>query len=213
MDITRLPAWQALRVHRQEMEARHMRDLFAEDPQRFERYSLQLGDVLFDYSKNRITDQTMALLLRLARETGVPEAIEAMFDGRKLNTTEDRAVLHVALRNRSNRPIYVDGRDVMPRVNAVLDKMRRFVEAVRGGTHRGLTGKPITDVVSIGIGGSHLGPRMVARALEPYADGRLRVHFVSNVIRPASPPHCGKCRPKRRCSSSPRNRSPPRRRC
>lgn len=181
MAITELPAWQALTAHQRDMEKRHLRELFARDPQRFERYSLQLGDLLLDYSKNRITDETMTLLLQLAREARVPEAIAAMFSGEKLNTSENRAVLHVALRNISNRPIYVDGEDVMPRVNAVQEKMRRFVEAVRDGTRRGYTGKPITDVVSIGIGGSHLGPRMVARALAPYADGRLRVHFVSNV--------------------------------
>lgn len=181
MRITELPAWQALLVHRQEMESRTMRDLFAQDPQRFERYSLQLGDLLFDYSKNRITDQTMALLFRLARERHVPEAIEAMFAGEKLNNTEKRAVLHVALRNRANRPICVDGQDVMPGVNAVLEKMRRFVDEVRSGQRRGYTGKPFTDVVSISIGGSHLGPRMMTRALAPYADGRLRVHFVTNV--------------------------------
>src|SRR5690606_14602723 len=181
MRITELPAWQALLVHRQEMESRTMRDLFAQDPQRFERYSLQLGDLLFDYSKNRITDQTMALLFRLARERHVPEAIEAMFAGEKLNNTEKRAVLHVALRNRANRPICVDGQDVMPGVNAVLEKMRRFVDEVRSGQRRGYTGKPFTDVVSICIGGSHLGPRMMTRALAPYADGRLRVHFVTNV--------------------------------
>ena len=157
MRITELPAWQALLVHRQEMESRTMRDLFAQDPQRFERYSLQLGDLLFDYSKNRITDQTMALLFRLARERHVPEAIEAMFAGEKLNNTEKRAVLHVALRNRANRPICVDGQDVMPGVNAVLEKMRRFVDEVRRPAG-GYTGKPFTDVVSICIGGSHLGP-------------------------------------------------------
>lgn len=181
MTVTELPAWQALLAHRQDMEGRHMRELFAQDPHRFERYSLRLGDLLFDYSKNRITDETMALLFRLAREAKVPEAIAAMFSGEKLNTSEKRAVLHVALRNRSNRPIYVDGQDVMPGVNAVLDKMRRFVEEVRSGTRRGFTGKPFTDVVGICIGGSHLGPRMVTKALSTYADGRLNVHFVTNV--------------------------------
>ncbi|MFO7264563.1 MAG: glucose-6-phosphate isomerase [Bacillota bacterium] len=181
MAVTELPAWRALQAHKREMEKRRMRDLFAADPHRFERYSLQLGDLLFDYSKNLITDETMALLFQLAREAGVPQAIEAMFSGAKLNTTEKRAVLHVALRNRSNRPIYVDGQDVMPAVNAVLEKMRRFVNEVRSGQRRGFTGKPFTDVVGICIGGSHLGPRMLCRSLEPYADGKLRVHFVTNV--------------------------------
>jgi glucose-6-phosphate isomerase len=158
-----------------------MRDLFARDPERFERFSLRLGDILFDYSKNRITEETMSLLLSLARQADLAERIEAMFSGEKINTTEGRAVLHVALRNRSNRPVLVDGQDVMPEVNRVLDKMRRFSEAVRSGAWRGYTGKLITDVVNIGIGGSDLGPKMVTTALQPYGPPNLRVHFVSNV--------------------------------
>jgi glucose-6-phosphate isomerase len=158
-----------------------MRDLFARDPQRFERFSLELGSILLDYSKNRITEETMTLLLDLARQAGLAERIEAMFSGERINTTEGRAVLHVALRNRSNRPIRVDGRDVMPDVNRVLDKMRRFSEAVRSGGWRGYTGQAITDVVNIGIGGSDLGPKMVTTALQPYGHPNLQVHFVSNV--------------------------------
>lgn len=175
------PAWQALLRHQQEMAEVHMRDLFARDPQRFERFSLRLGDILFDYSKNRITEKTMSLLLDLARQENLAQKIEAMFNGEKINTTENRAVLHVALRNRSNRPIRVDGEDVMPGVNRVLAKMRRFSEAVRSGAWKGYSGKAITDVVNIGIGGSDLGPKMVTEALKPYGKPDLHVHFVSNV--------------------------------
>jgi len=175
------PAWQALIEHQQQMAGVHMRDLFASDPQRFERFSLWLGDMLFDYSKNRITEKTMLLLISLARQANLAQAVEAMFRGERINTTEDRAALHVALRNRSNRPILVDGKDVMPEVNRVLAKMRIFSEAVRSGAWKGYSGKVITDVVNIGIGGSDLGPKMVAEALKPYGMPNLRVHFVSNV--------------------------------
>lgn len=179
--LTTSPAWQALARHRERMAGVHMRDLFAQDPQRFARFSLRFGDILFDYSKNRITAETMALLFDLARQAGLAEATAAMFTGQKINTTEGRAVLHVALRNRANRPIYVDGVDVMPEVNRVLAKMRDFSEAVRSAAWRGYTGRPITDVVNIGIGGSDLGPKMVVRALTPYVKPELRFHFVSNV--------------------------------
>jgi glucose-6-phosphate isomerase len=158
-----------------------MRDLFVADPQRFARFSLRLGDILFDYSKNRITEQTMTLLVDLARQAELSEAIGAMFRGEKINTTENRAVLHIALRNRSNRPILVDGKDVMPGVNQVLARMKAFSETVRSGAWKGYTGKAITDVVNIGIGGSDLGPKMVTEALKPYGKPGLRVHFVSNV--------------------------------
>lgn len=181
MSITQLPAWRSLAQHHQEMQSVHMRDLFTSDPGRFERFSIWFGDLLFDYSKNRITSETVALLLELARQARLDDAIEAMFRGDKINTTEDRAVLHIALRNRSNRPIYVGGVDVMPQVNEVLHKMRTFTDNVRNGTWKGYTGKAITDIVNIGIGGSDLGPRMVTQALKPYAHDRLRVHFVSNV--------------------------------
>jgi glucose-6-phosphate isomerase len=179
--IDESPAWQALLWHQRENGDVHMRDLFENDPQRFTRFSLRLGDILFDYSKNRITEETMRLLFDLARQADLAHWIEAMFRGEKINTTEDRAVLHVALRNRSNDPVYVDGQDVMPQVNQVLKKMRRFSEAVRSGEWKGYTGRPITDVVNIGIGGSDLGPKMVCQALKPYASERLRAHFVSNV--------------------------------
>ena len=178
---SQLPAWQILQEHQWEMARTHLRDLFDDDPQRFERYSLRLDDILFDYSKNRITDATLGLLFSLARQAGLGAKIDAMFRGDKINLTENRAVLHVALRNRSNRPIYVDGKDVMPDVNRVLQKMRHFSEAVRAQEWRGHTGRPISDVVHIGIGGSDLGPKMVVKALTPYCRPELRVHFVSNV--------------------------------
>jgi glucose-6-phosphate isomerase len=180
-DLTSSPAWRALADHRHSLADVHMCDLFAQDPQRFDRFSRRFNDILFDFSKNRITAQTFSLLLDLARQAKLQAQIDAMFSGAKINTTEDRAVLHVALRNRSNRPILVDGQDVMPEVNAVLAKVRAFSEAVRGGAWRGYTGQPITDIVNIGIGGSDLGPKMVTRALTPYGSPNLRVHFVSNV--------------------------------
>ncbi len=179
--IEETPAWQAVAKHYQEVSSLLMKDLFAQDPQRFARFSLRFGDILFDYSKNRITDRTLSLLVDLAHQTGLEKMIEAMFSGQKINTTEDRAVLHVALRNRSNRPIYVDGQDVMPDVNRVLEKMRAFSEAIRSGERTGYSGKAITDVVNIGIGGSDLGPKMVCEALKPYGKEGMRVHFVSNV--------------------------------
>jgi len=179
--LRNLPAWNALVKHQQEMSGVHMRDLFRNDPQRFEHFSQRFEDILFDYSKNRITEKTMALLLDLANQAGLDQKIAAMFSGEKINVTENRAVLHIALRNRSNRPILVDGEDVMPEVNRVLGKMRRFSEAVRSGEWKGFTGKAITDVVNIGIGGSDLGPKMVSHALTPYSRPDLHVHYVSNV--------------------------------
>ncbi|MCC6695190.1 MAG: glucose-6-phosphate isomerase [Candidatus Hydrogenedentes bacterium] len=179
--LTTSPAWKALTSHYAEIEPLQMRDLFAQDPKRFETFSLRLDDMLFDYSKNRITEETVRLLVELARERGVAEQTAAMFSGAKINTTEERAVLHVALRNRSNRPIMVNGEDVMPGVNAVLKQMRTFSEAVRSGEWKGFTGKAITDVVNIGIGGSDLGPLMVTEALKPYGMPGLTCHFVSNI--------------------------------
>jgi len=158
-----------------------MRDLFAQDSDRFAKFSLRLGDLLLDYSKNRITEETMRLLRDLASQADVQGWAQRMFSGDKINVTENRAVLHIALRNRSNRPIYVDGQDVMPEVNQVLHHMKLFVNAVRHGRWHGYTGHPITDVVNIGIGGSDLGPVMVTQALQHYCKRGLRVHFVSNV--------------------------------
>jgi glucose-6-phosphate isomerase len=180
-ELTDSSAWKALKEHHQEVVGLHMRDLFAEDPKRFERFSLRFEDILFDFSKNRITEKTVSLLMTLARQAGLPKQIQAMFSGEKINTTEGRAVLHVALRNRSGRPITVEGKDVMSEVNRVLEKMRVFSEAVRSGGWKGFSGKSMTDVVNIGIGGSDLGPQMVTGALAHYGHPGLRPHFVSNV--------------------------------
>ncbi|MBI5449962.1 MAG: glucose-6-phosphate isomerase [Gammaproteobacteria bacterium] len=179
--LTQSPAWQALQQHQQRIAAVQMRDMFAADPQRFDRFSRRHGDMLVDFSKHRINDETLALLLRLAEQARLGEFIERMFNGDKINSTEKRAVLHTALRNRSSRPILVDGQDVMPEVNRVLAQMRRFSSAVRDGSWRGYSGEAITDVVNIGIGGSDLGPVMVTEALRPYAKAGLRSHFVSNI--------------------------------
>ncbi len=179
--LTHQTAWKALIKHRKDMESVHMRCLFEKDPDRFEKFSLRLEDLLFDYSKNRITEESMGLLMALAREAQLNTWIEAMFGGEKINFTEDRAVLHVALRNRSNRPILVDGEDVMPEVNLVLKKMRRFTERLHNGILTGFTGKKITYIVNIGIGGSDLGPVMVTEALRPYWIPGIVPYFVSNV--------------------------------
>ncbi|BES83308.1 glucose-6-phosphate isomerase [Pectobacterium araliae] len=174
-------AWQALQTHFDAMKNVQISDLFAQDRDRFAHFSATFDDqMLVDYSKNRITAETMEKLHALARETDLSAAINSMFSGEKINRTEDRAVLHVALRNRSNTPILVDGKDVMPEVNAVLAKMKDFSERVIGGEWKGYTGKTITDVVNIGIGGSDLGPFMVTEALKPYKN-HLSMHFVSNV--------------------------------
>jgi glucose-6-phosphate isomerase len=178
--LTETGPWKALEAHYREIGELHLRELFAADPERFDRFSLELDGLLFDYSKNRINEDTVRLLIDLARASGVREATRAMFAGEKLNWTEDRAVLHVALRNRSGSPIKVDGEDVMPEVNAVLTKMNGFSEALRSGQWRGFTGRPITSVVNIGIGGSDLGPAMICEALTPYWDGP-KVRFISNV--------------------------------
>jgi len=179
--LTKSPAWLALSQHRDAQGDQSLRTLFAQDPRRFEKFSLELGDLLLDYSKNRVTEETMRLLFALARQSRVEEARDRMFRGEKINGTEGRAVLHVALRNRSNRPILVDGEDVMPEVNQVLSRMRSFTDALRSGAWKGYTGQSITDIVNIGIGGSDLGPVMACHALKPYWQKGLRAHFVSNV--------------------------------
>jgi glucose-6-phosphate isomerase len=179
--LTGSAAWRVLERHAETMAGEHLRDLFVSDPDRFARFSLRLDDLLLDYSKNRITEETLRLLLDLARQADVEGWRDRMFVGDRINTTEDRAVLHVALRNRSNRKILVDGQDVMPAVKAVLAQMADFSERVRSGAWRGHTGATITDVVNIGIGGSDLGPLMVCEALKPYQRQGLRPHFVSNV--------------------------------
>ncbi len=178
---TTLPAWAALLTHRAALENVTMRELFAQDADRFSRFSRRLTpDFLVDFSKHRLTPDTLKLLLKLAREAGVEQLRDRMFAGEKINTTENRAVLHVALRNRSNRPMLVDGEDVMPGVNATLRQMHDFCLRVRSGQWKGFSGQAITDVVNIGIGGSDLGPLMVTEALKPYSS-HLRVHFVSNI--------------------------------
>lgn len=179
--ISETPTWQALVKHQEDIALQHMRDMFSSDPQRFEKFSLQFNDILLDYSKNRITDETMGLLRQLVGQAKVSDWIERMFTGEKINNTEQRAVLHIALRNRGNTPILVDGEDVMPGVNTVLDKIQTLSEAVRNKQWKGYSGKPITDVVNIGIGGSDLGPVMATEALRPYVTRALHMHFVSNV--------------------------------
>lgn len=179
--LTDSPAWRALAAHFDTVRDIQMRDLFAADPKRFDAFSLHFEDILLDYSKNRVTAETMTLLRALAVQADVAGWTEKMFRGDRINVTEDRAVLHTALRNRSNCPVLVDGKDVMPDVNGVLEHMRDFCGRVRSGAWKGYTGKRITDIVNIGIGGSDLGPVMVTEALKPYDDPHLRLHFVSNV--------------------------------
>ncbi|MBF0393159.1 MAG: glucose-6-phosphate isomerase, partial [Alphaproteobacteria bacterium] len=179
--IDKASTWAKLEDHRAATADMHMRELFAGDADRFARLSLRLDDFLLDLSKNRVTDRTIELLCDLAREAGVEAWRDRMFAGERINGTENRAVLHVALRNRSKRPIMVDGADVMPAVDAVLAKMRAFTEAVHRGRWRGYSGKPVASVVNLGIGGSDLGPAMVAEALRPYRKPGIDVHFVSNV--------------------------------
>ena len=178
---TQTAAWKALEQHFQTINETDIASLFAQDPQRFTHFSTTFEDkILVDYSKNRITQETLDKLLNLAKECDLSGAIKSMFAGEKINRTEDRAVLHIALRNRSNSPILVDGKDVMPEVNAVLEKMKHFSARIISGEWKGYTGKAITDVVNIGIGGSDLGPYMVTEALKPYKN-HLSMHFVSNV--------------------------------
>ena len=176
-----LPAYAQLKSHFADIEPQHLRDLFAGNQERFAQFSLRFEDMLVDFSKNRITAETHTLLVQLAEQAGLSEAIGKMFGGDAINATEGRAVLHVALRNRSDRPILVDGKDVMPDVNAVLAQMKTFTERIASGDWKGYTGKAITDIVNIGIGGSDLGPVMVTEALKPYALPNLNVHYVSNV--------------------------------
>jgi glucose-6-phosphate isomerase len=181
--LTALPAWQALQSHAAIVGAQHMRDLFAADPDRFARLSFSFGPIRADYSKNRITPETVGLLTELARVRKVEEARAAMFAGAHINTTENRAVLHVALRNREERAMMVDGADVMPEVRATRARLKAFSEKVRSGEWKGATGKPIRHIVNIGIGGSHLGPMFVADALKDSQTPALSVAFVSNPDR------------------------------
>lgn len=181
MTLTDLKAWKDLENNYADVRGMNMREMFAADPDRFEKFSVSMNNMLVDYSKNRVTADTMKLLFDLARESGLEKARDAMFSGEKINITENRAVLHTALRNRSDRPVFVDGKDVMPQIKAVLKKMESFSGAVRSGEWKGATGKAMTDVVNIGIGGSDLGPVMVVEALKHYQKEGLNTHFVSNV--------------------------------
>jgi glucose-6-phosphate isomerase len=181
MALTASPAWKALLGHKASLQSTTMRELFAADSQRFTKMSREACGIFVDYSKHRTTDETLQLLFALAKQADVTGWRDKMFAGEKINGTEHRAVLHTALRNRANRPVQVDGKDVMPEINAVLAKMRDFTDRLRDGRWKGFTGKQITDVVNIGIGGSDLGPVMVTEALRPYWQENLRAHFVSNI--------------------------------
>lgn len=178
---TTTQSWKKLQKHKQELEAEHLRDWFLNDPMRFRKFRLTLGNVLFDFSKNRITEKSIELLEDLFAECKVQEAIQKQFSGEKINHTENRAVLHTALRNFSDRPVEVDGENLMPEVKAELKKMKAFSERLISGEWKGHTGKQITDVVNIGIGGSDLGPAMAYDALRPFHVEELKVHFVSNI--------------------------------
>ena len=180
-ELTKTNTWNKLENHFSEMKDDQMKDSFLLDTDRFSKFSIRVNDILLDYSKNRISDETMRLLVELAKEQNLPAAIQDMFSGKKINNTEKRGVLHTALRNRSNTPVLFDGEDVMPGINQVLTKMKSFCDKVRSGAWKGYSGKTITDVVNIGIGGSDLGPYMVTEALKPYRSETLNVHFVSNV--------------------------------
>ena len=181
MRLTDRPTWKALDEHAREMRDVRILDLFARDPERSRSFSIEACGLLLDYSKNPLTAETRRLLIAAAEDASVPAQIGAMFEGRRINVTENRAALHTALRNCSDRPVLMDGKDVMPEIRAVLSRMKAMAEQVRGGVARGATGQAFKDVVNIGIGGSDLGPLMVTTALRPYASPGLRVHFVSNV--------------------------------
>jgi glucose-6-phosphate isomerase len=179
--LTQRPAWKALAAHHKKIKNLHLRKLFADDPKRGERLTVEALGLYLDYSKNRITDQTLKLLLQLARESGLPEKIEAMFAGEKINVTENRAVLHVALRAPKGETILVDGKNVVPEVHAVLDKMAEFSNRVRSGEWKGFTGKRIKNIINVGIGGSDLGPVMAYETLKHYSERNLTFRFISNV--------------------------------
>src|SRR5258707_2707198 len=179
--LSERPAWKALEAHHQQIQGKHLKQLFADDPARGERFTVETGGIFLDYSKNRITDETLKLLIQLAEESGLRAHIDAMFSGEKINITENRAVLHVALRVPTGESIIVDGEDVVPAVHAVLDKMAAFADRVRSGAWKGHTGKRIRNVINIGIGGSDLGPVMAYEALKYYSQRDIIFRFVSNV--------------------------------
>ncbi len=179
--LTKRPAWKALAAHYKKMRERHLRDLFAEDPKRGDRMTAEAVGITLDYSKNRVTDETVKLLVQLAEESGLRDKIDAMFSGEKINITEKRAVLHVALRAPRGASIVVDGENVVPQVHGVLDKMADFSNRIRSGEWKGHTGKRIRNIVNIGIGGSDLGPVMAYEALKHYSDRAMVFRFVSNI--------------------------------
>lgn len=179
--LTESNSWKALEKHFEEVKDLHMRDLFQQDPERFNKFSLNLNDIIYDFSKNRITDETKQRLLELAEDAELPQWIEDMFKGVHINHTEDRAVLHTALRNQSRSPVYVDGVDVMPEIRTERNRVKALAENIRSRKWLGTTNQAITDIVNIGIGGSHLGPQMVTEALVPYSFHDLNIHFVSNI--------------------------------
>ena len=181
IDPTQTQAWQSLNKQHQKMRSVQIKDLFAGNPGRFDRFSQKFEDILLDYSKNLYDEETFELLLKLAEEVDLKPAIEAMFSGQSINETENRAVLHTALRNQGNQPVYYQGEDVMPQVNTVLEQMKKFSEAIISGSWKGFSGKPVKHIVNIGIGGSDLGPVMVTEALKYYQKPHIMVHFVSNV--------------------------------
>ena len=176
--LTEFPAYKKLQKHFQQVSQLHMRRLFSVDPQRVNKYSIEYKGLFLDYSKNRISNETIPLLCELAKEAELESWRDRMFSGEKINNTEGRAVLHTALRNCTNSPIMVDGKNIMPMINSTIDKMEDFSEKVRAGSWKGYSGKVITDIVNVGIGGSDLGPKMVYEALKPYHHKRLTVHFI-----------------------------------
>jgi glucose-6-phosphate isomerase len=181
LSLIQLPAWKALEAHYQKVRELHLREIFADDPKRGERMTTEAVGVFLDYSKNRITDETLKLLFQLAEQSGLRTRIDAMFQGKKINITENRAVLHVALRAPKGTSIIVDGENVVPQVHSVLDKMADFCDRVRSGAWKGHTGKRIRNVINIGIGGSDLGPVMAYEALRYYSDRAMTFRFVSNI--------------------------------
>jgi glucose-6-phosphate isomerase len=179
--LTSLPEWKELSKIAESVKSAHMRDWFASDGERAEKMSLSACGIYLDYSKNRVNEAALSSLFDLARACNIETIRTNMFEGEQINSTEGRAVLHTALRNFSNRPVMVDGKDVMPEVHATLEKMKGFTESIHSGEHKGYTGKPIKHIVAIGIGGSFLGPKIMTEALKPHTVDTVKVHFVANV--------------------------------
>jgi len=179
--INQSPIWQSLKLHQKDIASASLREMFQLDPNRFDKFHIQLDDLLLDYSKHRISKETISLLVNLAKEANIEGWRDRMFSGEKINSTEHRSVLHTALRQQGQEKIMSEGEDVMPKITHVLQKMKRFTEEVRSGQWKGYTGKTITSVINIGIGGSDLGPAMVCQALKPYGSKTITPHFVSNI--------------------------------